>query len=149
MLGVMYVATASEAHQVPDLVAQLRRAASRDVDLLLRDIAHAMRLEHLPSITVHTRDAAGDTPLHYAVYWGDVRAIEVLAAAGADLDAPGEYGATPLFCAVLHGRYSAARSLLGLGASPDIGSAFGTPLDAAAESQDPRVRALFEHAEAR
>jgi ankyrin repeat protein len=145
----MVVAAPSQAHEVPDVLAQLRRAAARNIDLLLRDIAHAMRLEHLPSITVHTRDAAGDTPLHYAVYWGDVRAIEVLAAAGADLDAPGEYGATPLFCAVLHGRYSAARSLLGLGASPDIGSAFGTPLDAAAESQDPRVRALFEHAEAR
>jgi ankyrin repeat protein len=149
MLGVMDVATSSQAHEVPDLVAQLRRAASRNIDLLLRDIAHAMRLEHLPSITVHTRDTAGDTPLHYAVYWGDVRAIEMLAAADAGLDAPGEHGATPLFCAVLHGRYSAARSLLGLGASPHVASAFGTPLEAAAQSQDPRMRSLFEQPEAR
>jgi ankyrin repeat protein len=146
MLGFMYRAATTEAREVPDVVAQLRRAASRDIALLLRDIAHAMRLEHLPAITVHTRDSAGDTPLHYAVYWGDVRAIEMLAAAGAEVDAAGEYGATPLFCGVLHGRYAAARSLLGFGASPHVPSAFGTPADAAAPSQDLRMRSLFQHA---
>ncbi|MDB5864470.1 MAG: hypothetical protein JWO70_2276 [Betaproteobacteria bacterium] len=114
--------------------------------MLLRDIAQVMRLA---AITVDTRDACGDTPLHYAVYWGDVRAIEMLAGAGADVDAPGDNGATPLFSAVLHGRYPAARSLLELGASPHVPSAFGTPADAAAQSLDGRMRALFEGSGAR
>jgi ankyrin repeat protein len=146
ILGFMYRASTSEEQDLADIMSQVRHAVCRNLDLLLRDIAQAMRLA---AVTVDTRDASGDTPLHYAVYWGDVRAIRMLAGAGAEIDAPGENGATPLFSAVLHGRYSAARSLFELGASPHVRSAFGTPADAAAQSHDSRMRVLFERSGAR
>jgi ankyrin repeat protein len=149
MLGPMYVAAPSEEQDLADIVSRIRPPVCRNLDMLLRDIAQAMRLDHLSAITVDARDISGDTPLHYAVYWGDVRAIEMLAAAGADIDAAGENGASPLFCAVLHGRYAAARSLLELGASPHLLSAFGTAADAAAQSHDQRMRALFDRSGAR
>ena len=118
------------------------RSVRAGVEQLLEDIGRAMSLNDR-SITVHTRDAANDTPLHYAAYWGDVRAIELLAAAGADVDAHGAFDATPLLCAVFNGRYAAALKLFELGASPHERTALGTPAEAAAQSHDARIRSLF------
>ena len=123
------------------LIFQLRSVRA-GVQQLLEDIGRAMTIDEA-TITVHTRDAANDTPLHYAAYWGDVRAIEMLAAAGADVDAHGAFDATPLLCAILNGRYAAALRLVELGASPHRRTALGTPVEAAAQSHDARIRALF------
>ena len=124
------------------LIFQLRSVRA-GVQQLLEDIGRAMTLDETTPVTVNTRDAANDTPLHYAAYWGDVRAIELLAAAGAQIDAHGAFDATPLWCAVSHGHYAAAAKLLELGASPHAPSAVGTPAQAAAQSRDARIRALF------
>ena len=119
------------------------RSARTGIDQLLDDIGRAMTLTPGMPITVHTRDASNDTALHYAAYWGDVRAIEILVAAGAEIDARGAYGATPLLTAVAHGHYAAAARLLELGASAHEESALGSPAAAAARSHDERLRALF------
>jgi ankyrin repeat protein len=124
------------------------RSARTGIDQLLKDIGGAMTLNPGARMTVHTRDASNDTPLHYAAYWGDVRAIEILAAAGAEIDACGAYGATPLFNAVANSHYAAAARLLDLGASPHEESALGSAARAAAKSDDARIRALFCTAEA-
>jgi len=126
------------------LIFQLRKVRP-GVQQLLDDIGRAMEIA--PSqMTVAARDAANDTPLHYAAYWGDVRAIEMLAAAGAALDAHGAFDATPLLSAIFNGHYAAARRLVELGAMPDEPTALGTPAEAAARSHDPRIRSLFAEA---
>ncbi|WP_313465097.1 ankyrin repeat domain-containing protein [Pseudomonas nitroreducens] len=71
--------------------------------------------------SVHYRNGYGDTPLHIVSCWGDCEAIKVLVAAGADIDAPGEHGFTPLHCAVEQDHPEAVALLLELGAklNPD------------------------------
>ena len=124
------------------LMSQLRSVRA-GVQQLLEDIGRAMTKDEPSATTVHTRDAANDTPLHYAAHWGDVRAVEMLAAAGGEVDAHGAFGATPLLCAVLNDHYAAARRLLELGASPHERSELGTAAEAAAQSHDVRIRSLF------
>jgi ankyrin repeat protein len=49
-------------------------------------------------ITINDRDLLGDTPLHVASQMGDAIAVQVLVDAGADPNAIGDRGRTPLFC---------------------------------------------------
>jgi hypothetical protein len=133
----------SKEARMSHLMFQLRGVRA-GVQQLLDDIGSAMTVDVSP-VTVHTRDAANDTPLHYAAYWGDVRAIDMLAAAGAALDAHGAFDATPLLCAIFNGHHAAARLLVDLGASPGEQTALGTAVEAAARSNDLRIRALFGH----
>ncbi|HEX2827587.1 MAG TPA: ankyrin repeat domain-containing protein [Burkholderiales bacterium] len=123
------------------LMFQLRGVRA-GVQQLLDDIGCAMTVDVSP-VTVHTRDATNDTPLHYAAYWGDVRAIDMLVEAGATLDAHGAFDATPLLCAIFNGHYAAAALLVQLGASPYEPTALGTAVEAAARSKDLRIRSLF------
>ena len=55
------------------------------------------------AISVGTRDPDGDTPLHKVALWGDNHAAKVLIDAGADIDARGDMGLTPLHFAVMQG----------------------------------------------
>ena len=64
----------------------------------------------------HTRSTAGDTPLHIAATSGDLRAIDLLLNAGAEINAPGERGFTPLHYAVEQEKLEAVRLLLARGA---------------------------------
>ena len=58
------------------------------------------------------------TAMHYAAANGDVDLMRFLALQGADVDAPGEQGVTPLYLARLHGHAGAERFLLARGANP-------------------------------
>jgi ankyrin repeat protein len=126
------------------LMFQLRSVRA-GVTQLLDDIGNAMNIEATP-VTVDARDASNDTPLHYAAYWGDVRAIEMLVNAGAALDAHGAFDATPLLLSIFNGHYAAAQRLVELGASPRESTALGTAAQAAAQSHDLRIRTLFAEA---
>ena len=66
---------------------------------------------------------------------GDDAQVAALLHAGADPNATGEYGTTPLYAATVAGHTEAARLLLEAGADPDrtsLGDSEGTPLCAAA-----------------
>ncbi|GGQ32507.1 hypothetical protein GCM10010140_73210 [Streptosporangium pseudovulgare] len=58
------------------------------------------------------------TPLHQAAQEGATQVIELLLAAGAEVDPADRYGATPLWEAVRHGQEDAVRTLLDAGADP-------------------------------
>jgi ankyrin repeat protein len=112
---------------------------------LLLAISDVLVLEKR-SIDVNEVGYDNDRPLHVAAVWGDIQAIEMLVAAGAELDAQGELGCTPLYNAVGQKHVAAARRLLELGASPNIRSELG--MTAAELARFQRMRelvALFDH----
>jgi RimJ/RimL family protein N-acetyltransferase len=87
----------------------------------------------------------GDRPIHVAAVWGDVKAVEMLAAAGAEVDGRGEFCFTPLHHAVAQGHVAAARRLLELGASPHTLGEWGdTPEDLARQRNVPGMAAVFD-----
>ena len=55
--------------------------------------------------------------LHDAAESGDVAAVRRLVASGADLEEPGEEGATPLHVAALHGHVEVLKTLVELSAN--------------------------------
>ena len=58
-----------------------------------------------------------DRPLHIAAVWGDCEAINALVEAGAEVDASGEHGFTPLMEAAAQGHVEACKLLIALGAT--------------------------------
>lgn len=86
-------------------------------EALTRILAECARASLFPeqSVTdVNQRNIFGDAPLHLASRWGDAEAAEVLLSAGADVNAAGEKGQTPLFAA---GNVDVARVLVRAGAN--------------------------------
>ena len=114
------------------------------LEALLIAISDVLVLERRP-IGVNEVGYDNDRPLHVAAVWGDVQAIEMLVAAGAEVDAPGEFQFTPLYQAVGQGHVAAARRLLELGASPHThGKWGGTPNELARTKNDAQMTALFD-----
>lgn len=71
------------------------------------------------------RNFMEDTVLHTVCSWGDIAAVKVLVAAGADINAKGDQGATPLFNAVIGKSPEVVAFLLISGADPDIANSYG------------------------
>lgn len=67
--------------------------------------------------SINDRNDFGDTPLHTVCSWGDVRAARMLLDAGADPNAKGDQGATPLFNAIISRKAELVQVLLDNGAS--------------------------------
>lgn len=110
--------------ELPD--AQYLRAAL--------DIAADVMCMDPGTIDVHTKDTEGETAMHKASCWGDLRAVKVLLDAGSDIDALGDMDCTPLYFAVMLGFSDVADYLLEKGANPDARSEFGdTPRELAKE----------------
>lgn len=103
------------------------------VQAVLLNAADAMAIDINPKeFTVHTQNPMGENALHYAVAWGDLRAVELLLKAGAEVNNIGEMNCTPLYHAVLFGWLDIAQYLLKRGADPTIKSDFNdTPLELA------------------
>lgn len=105
-----------------------------DEEYLRAVFVHAADVMHVDpdTITVLTTSLEGDTALHTACLWGDLRAVKLLLAAGAHLDARGDMNATPLYFAVMRGFTDIADYLLANGADANARSEFGdTPRDLA------------------
>ena len=70
------------------------------------DLREVRRILAADPSQVHARDSLEWTPLHYAVYHNRKALVEALLDAGADINAPGPGGDTPLhFAALSEGRY--------------------------------------------
>lgn len=98
-----------------------------DEEYLRAVFVHAADVMHVDpdAITVLTTSLEGDTALHTACLWGDLRAVKLLIAAGAPLDARGDMNATPLYFAVMRGFPDIADYLLANGADANARSEFG------------------------
>ena len=95
-------------------------------------------------VTVASRAGDGDTPLHLASVWGDLSAIEILLAAGADPNARGDLECSPLYNAITFGHVRTAKRLLLAGASPDDRNELeATAREAALNSGNLELLALF------
>jgi ankyrin repeat protein len=71
------------------------------------------------------RNMLGDTVLHTVCSWGDVDAVKTLVLAGADVNAKGDMGGTPLFNAVIGRSAQVVDFLLKSGADPNIANDYG------------------------
>jgi ankyrin repeat protein len=74
---------------------------------------------------VNQRAAMNDTMLHFAAELGSTEDIDVLVTSGAEVNAVGDIGNTPLHGAALMGKVAAARRLLELGANPTLRNELG------------------------
>lgn len=92
-------------------------------------------------------DESRESPLLVAARNGDIRAVDALAAAGADLDAVSPGDGTPLIVAAANGDLAMVRELIDLGADVDAAApGDGNPLIVAARDGHLEVaRLLVEH----
>lgn len=111
---------------------------------VLDDAAALAEFSGVQVISVTSRGASGQTPLHWMAALGDVAGIDVLLVAGADIDAADFQGTTPLHEAVSSRQHAAVRTLLQRGARADIQNSTGrTPCDVAkAEGYAPVLKAF-------
>lgn len=95
---------------------------------------------------VQARDPFGDTLLHYAARGGHEKLFNLLVEQGADINARGEHGRTPLLCAVIdNDRTKPVKALLDLGADPNIPEDSGkTPIYWAAAGSMPSMAKLLK-----
>ncbi|MBC6497904.1 MAG: ankyrin repeat domain-containing protein [Alphaproteobacteria bacterium GM7ARS4] len=81
-------------------------------------------------VDVHARDKDGRTPLHCAVYKGNLDVIRLLLDGGADVNAQNVHGNTALHCAVYKENLDVITLLLSWGADVNAWNKLkSTPLD--------------------
>lgn len=85
---------------------------TRSVEQIFDEVRTVPDWFERPITSVHDRNGYGDTPLHIVANWGDCKAIKTLIEIGADINAKGEAGLTPLHCAVEQERPEAIVLLL-------------------------------------
>ncbi|GAB2880968.1 ankyrin repeat domain-containing protein [Microbulbifer echini] len=103
----------------------------RDIEIIFREI------ENVPDFTGHNIDSLkytngyGDTPLHIVSSCGKREASGISVSAGANVDAIGESGFTPLDCAAEQNKPDGVVFLRRLGAKTIHDSGGETPLELA------------------
>ena len=82
--------------------------------------------------------------IHLIAEIGTVEELDLLVAAGADINARNKTDYTPLHCAARTGRFDMAEKLLALGANPNKrGKYYDTPEEVARENDHPALADLF------
>ena len=98
-----------------------------------------------PPVTVGSTAGDDDTPLHVACVWGDVSAIALLLAGGAEVNARGDEGTTPIYNAVSFGHVRCVSLLLEAGATvDDINKLALTARQVAHMEGNPKIVALIQ-----
>jgi cytohesin len=95
------------------------------------DGMEALLIGHLTEhgVAIDTRDADGETPLHYATTLNRPALIRALVEAGADINVQNEYGFTPVSLASRHGYAECVKALVEGGAQIEARDVHGgTPL---------------------
>jgi Ankyrin repeats (3 copies) len=77
-----------------------------------REVVEFLLAHPVCSCEVNARDSYGDTPLHRGVAFNGWELVPLLLLAGADINAVGEGGETPLFHAVTNGHVNSVAELL-------------------------------------
>jgi len=114
-----------------------------ELDAVLASMRDTAEFDMIEIKGVNDRGNLGNTPLHVAAVWGDVRAINCLLDHGANIDAVGEFGETALHVAVQMRRPEAVETLLARGASRDVRNDLGkTPIELAMAVDSP-ITKLF------
>jgi len=114
-----------------------------DLTSLLSYMGEHMMFE--PSVNVHTTRGDNDTPLHVACVWGDLSAIDLLIAGGADINARGDLGTTPIYNAISFDRVRSVARLLKAGATVDDPNELSiTARQLAFERQNSSLMTLFQ-----
>lgn len=114
-----------------------------DLETLLACMGESMTFA--PPVTVASKKGDDDTPLHVACVWGDLSAIDLLVAGGADVNARGDLATTPIYNAVSFVRVRSTARLLRAGATVDDENELSrTARQIAKETNDPRLIALFQ-----
>lgn len=101
------------------------------VEAILRAVEQVPDFYGQTITAINQRNRYGDTPLHIVAFWGDCHAIQTLVKAGADINAKGEHGYTPLMQATGKGRFKVLKLLIRLGAQPIENSEGDRPSDIA------------------
>ena len=83
---------------------------------LLSDFRDYGELPDELRVSIHSRSATGETPLHWMATLGDGAAIQLLHEAGADLNAQDDDGNTPMHAAVVSRQTIAVKQLISAGA---------------------------------
>jgi len=131
----------------------LATVSAVDVDRRLLDAARArdeaaVRSLLAQKILPDVRQPDGATALHWAAHWDDPIIADLLIAAGADVNAANDLGATPLQLACVNGSAAMVRKLLSHGARTNVALAESgvTPLMTCARSGGVEaVRQLLSH----
>ena len=100
-----------------------------------------------PAKSASDKGAFEDYPLHKVAIWGDVDAAAVLLAHGAEINAAGEDGDTPLHRAFMAkvNKVKMIKFLLSRGADPDVRNRYGeSPRDEATSLNDPEITRAME-----
>jgi uncharacterized protein len=96
-------------------------------------------------VSVNSKRADGDTPLHIASTWGDTQAIRLLLKSGAEINAKGDMGYTPLHNAITYGHARCVEILLEAGADINCTNEFGkSALQLARTKGNDRIGAVVE-----
>lgn len=99
---------------------------------LLQEYASLPEYSGAPIADVHQVSLFGDRPINIAATRGDIRELELLLMAGADINSRGEHGYTPLHNATEQGALEAVMWLISKGADRFARNDWDwTPLDLA------------------
>lgn len=111
---------------------------------LLKKYQQQVQFEDLELISPDQLGIDQDSPFHMACFRGDIDDVNIMIAAGADLNLYGDIGDTPLHYAVRKEREAVVEALLAAGAVPDLKNDYDeTPLDIAKNTGNQKIISLL------
>jgi ankyrin repeat protein len=116
----------------------------QDMQELLRTLSNVMfPAEPDTPVRIDSVGYDGETPLHILAWRDDLCGVQLLVAAGADVNAIGEMGETPLHAAIHQGNTAMIQTMLRAGARTDIKSELGETPHELAKEYGGEIAALF------